>query len=205
MRGAQKATPAMARLYIARHGNTFAPGEIPRRVGAKTDLPLVASGLVQAERLATHFNANRISFDAILSSPLQRARRTAEIIANHLGGAVEISDALTEIDHGPDENKPEEEVIARLGETALANWDMNGVAPDGWNADREKLIKGWEDIMAHAAAAKAPTLAVTSNGVARFALIALKAKMQSMKLRTGAFGVIDPTARRVVEWDQRPD
>ena len=31
----------MKRLIIARHGNTFRPGETPTRVGAGTDLPLV--------------------------------------------------------------------------------------------------------------------------------------------------------------------
>ena len=195
----------MASLYIVRHGNTFAPGETPRRVGAKTDLPLVASGLAQAENLGAHFEAKRMSFAAIMASPLQRAKKTAEIIASHVGGGVEISDALTEIDHGPDENKPEEDVIARIGETALANWDMKGVAPDGWNADRNKLIAGWEEIMARAVTATSPILAVTSNGVARFVLLALGSKMQSMKLRTGAFGVIDTNNRRVIEWDRRPD
>ena len=31
----------MRTLIIARHGNTFRPGETPTRVGARTDLPLV--------------------------------------------------------------------------------------------------------------------------------------------------------------------
>jgi transcriptional regulator GlxA family with amidase domain len=30
----------MTTLIIARHGNTFEDGETPRRVGARTDLPL---------------------------------------------------------------------------------------------------------------------------------------------------------------------
>lgn len=195
----------MARLYIVRHGNTFAPGETPRRIGATTDLPLVRTGIEQAESLGAYFKTARVSFATILTSPLQRARKTAEIIAQSGGGVVEVSAALTEIDHGPDENKPEEEVIARIGATALADWDMNGVAPAGWNADRKKLIAGWEGILARATNAEDPTLAVTSNGVARFALLALGAKMQSMKLRTGAYGVIDTTERRVLAWDQRPD
>ena len=37
------------RLIIARHGNTFDAGDIPTRVGRRTDLPLVASGEAQAK------------------------------------------------------------------------------------------------------------------------------------------------------------
>ena len=36
----------MTRLVIVRHGNTFEAGEPPRRIGARTDLPLTATGVV---------------------------------------------------------------------------------------------------------------------------------------------------------------
>ncbi|MGA3882329.1 histidine phosphatase family protein, partial [Bacillus pumilus] len=44
-------------FVIVRHGNTFAAGEPPRRIGARTDLPLTAQGQAQAEALGAHFAA----------------------------------------------------------------------------------------------------------------------------------------------------
>src|SRR5258706_236449 len=41
------------KLLIARHGNTFGPGDIVTRVGT-TDLPLVESGLQQGRNLGTY-------------------------------------------------------------------------------------------------------------------------------------------------------
>jgi broad specificity phosphatase PhoE len=158
-----------ARLVIVRHGNTFAPGEAPRRVGARTDLPLVESGHEQAQRLGTWFTGEGWRFDRILTSPLLRTRQTAEAIraAQDVPLAIEPSDLLAEIDHGPDENRSEEEVIA---------------------------------------------LFVTSNGAARFALLADPAllsqakRLPSLKLRTGAFGVIEigNAGPSLSDWDRRP-
>ena len=44
----------MTTLIIARHGNTFDKGDIPTRVGARTDLPLVEKGRAQAKALVAH-------------------------------------------------------------------------------------------------------------------------------------------------------
>ncbi len=38
-------------LYIVRHGNTFEPDEPPRRIGRRTDLPLVESGRAKEDKL----------------------------------------------------------------------------------------------------------------------------------------------------------
>ena len=70
----------MANLYVVRHGNTFEAGEAPRRVGARTDLPLTAAGLAQAEALGRHFADAGIRFTAVLSGPLLRTRQTAAAI-----------------------------------------------------------------------------------------------------------------------------
>lgn len=48
---------AIKTLIIARHGNTFGPDDTPTRVGARTDLPLVESGIQQARLLGTHLRA----------------------------------------------------------------------------------------------------------------------------------------------------
>ncbi|MDR6116744.1 MULTISPECIES: histidine phosphatase family protein [unclassified Sphingomonas] len=199
-------------FVIVRHGNTFAEGETPRRIGACTDLPLVASGRSQARRLGAWFASQEKAVTRILTSPLRRTRETAEIIRSTLPVAppLDVSDLLAEIDHGPDENQPEEVVIRRIGRAALAAWDSLGTAPPGWTSDSQARIVGWQTLFDHDT--NDTTLLVTSNGAARFALLA-DAQLReqatarpSLKLRTGAFGVIEADAlgKRLLCWNCLP-
>jgi broad specificity phosphatase PhoE len=200
------------RLIIVRHGNTFAPGEPPRRVGARTDLPLVPSGREQAERLGNVFASRGYAFDRILTSPLRRTRETAELIrsAQKSPPDAEPFDLLAEIDHGPDEDRSEAEVVARIGADALAAWDEDGIVPPGWIVNREARLAEWRELFASSPGGT--TLLVTSNGAARFALLAdagLSAQahaLPSLKLRTGAFGIIEigEGPPRLVAWNERP-
>ena len=58
---------AITRLLIVRHGNTFAAGEVARRVG-KTDVPLVASGEEQAKELGQYLATRQLTPDIAFSS-----------------------------------------------------------------------------------------------------------------------------------------
>ena len=196
-------------VTIVRHGNTFEAGEAPRRIGARTDLPLVASGAAQADALGAAFAGD--TFDRALAAPLRRTRATAEAIlaAQPDAPAIMTADWLTEIDHGPDEDQGEDAVIARIGHDALAAWDADARVPDGWTVDAERRIAGWRDLWKRGAGR---ALIVTSNGAARFALLsdaglrAQAAGLPSLKLRTGAYGTIvrDAGGLRLVDWDRRP-
>lgn len=194
-------------VTIIRHGNTFKPGEEPRRIGARTDLPLVESGIAQAQALGRAFAAQGLTFDRALAAPLERTRQTIAHIVGDRG--IETADWLAEIDHGPDEDRPEAEVLARLGASALAAWDARAVAPDGWYVDTEARLAGWRDLYASPGGR---VLIVTSNGAARFALLAdaalhaQAAGLPSLKLRTGAYGTIlrQGGRLRLRDWDRRP-
>ncbi len=143
-------------LIIARHGNTFTADETPRRVGLKTDLPLVESGRAQAVKIGEYLAAHNLRPDAVYSSTLKRTIETAEI-ALKTAGFREPVYPLTifdEIDYGVDENKVEAEVIARLGEEALKNWDENAVPPQGWNVNPDDIIENWIKFGAHITAQK---------------------------------------------------
>jgi broad specificity phosphatase PhoE len=198
-------------VFIVRHGNTFAPGEPARRIGAATDLALVESGVAQAEALGLAFARAGIGFDRALAAPLRRTRSTIAGILAHQPAALQVepADWLTEIDHGPDEAKLEPEVIDRIGEAALVRWDHAAEAPEGWIVDAERRIAGWRDLFA---TANERILIVTSNGAARFALLADEglqrqaSALPTLKLRTGAYGVIehDGHGLRLAAWDQRP-
>lgn len=187
----------MRRVIIVRHGNTFDPGDIIRRVGRGTDLSLSTSGQAQAEALSAYFIDT--PFDRVISSPLKRTRETAEAVATH----IQFDDRLLEIDYGPDEGKAETEVIARLGHDAIHRWDTDAVPPQGWLVDPEQIRADWTDILAESVGT---TLVVTSNGIARFALDIAQHGGAERKLKTGAYGMIEERADgwHVTEWNVRP-
>jgi probable phosphoglycerate mutase len=203
----------MTRLVIVRHGNTFEAGEPPRRIGARTDLPLTATGVAQAEAMGKHFAANGVWFDRVLSGELKRTRATAEVIVGAQPLAIETAPFLTEIDHGPDEGQPETAVIARLGNDAITLWETQWVAPEGWEVGAQWRLLAWREFVERAAEElpDGTILLVTSNGAARFALAAMGLKpgenRAGVKFRTGSYGVVEVRSGanfRLLGWDIRP-
>lgn len=198
-------------VTIVRHGNTFGSDEAPRRIGARTDLPLVPSGHEQAHALGASFARQGRRFDRALAAALERTQATIADILAHLPDTpvVESAHWLTEIDHGPDEGQTEDNVVSRIGHEALSAWDAEAKAPDGWIVDADQRIQGWQDLWR---AGEGQVLIVTSNGAARFALLSdpalasQAAGLPSLKLRTGAYGLIarERGKLRLLAWDQRP-
>ncbi|MBI5305323.1 MAG: histidine phosphatase family protein [Chloroflexi bacterium] len=81
-------------LWLIRHGETDWNTE--GRVQGAVDIALNARGIAQAHHLAARLAGE--SFDALYTSPLARARTTAEIIAQKLGHPP-VSDARLEEKH----------------------------------------------------------------------------------------------------------
>ena len=204
------------RLIVARHGNTFGPHDVVRRVGV-TDLPLVDSGLQQGRQLGAYLKANRLTPDCIFTSTLQRAVQTAEQAQQVMrtGLPIEMLSIFNEIDYGPDENQPEDSVIARLGADALFAWERRGQVPDGWQVDPQDIIDHWchfADQLVRDFAGKT-ILVVTSNGIARFAPyltgdFAGFCQAHGIKLSTGAVGIFEHQAASSVwhcsAWNLKP-
>ncbi|MCA8901449.1 MAG: histidine phosphatase family protein [Hyphomonas sp.] len=199
----------MARIIVCRHGNTFDKGDTVTRVGGRTDLPLSTSGLAQAEALGRHFAGTK--FAAAYCSTLQRTRQTAEAILATCEDAppLRVLPFLTEVDYGPDENRPEEDVLARLGAEALAAWDQHAIVPDGWIVDTDTIRDGWRALIEDSSGPDTDEtiLIVTSNGVARFlpGVVDLVPDGLDLKLKTGAWGEVETGAlSRITDWNRRP-
>jgi len=86
----------MTKIYIVRHGETQWNKEEVFR--GRKDIPLNESGLRQANSVGQYFS--HISVNRIVSSPLERARQTAEAISNTTGTAVDTMAEFTDMNFG---------------------------------------------------------------------------------------------------------
>jgi broad specificity phosphatase PhoE len=116
------------RLLLARHGQSVS--NAVRRFQGVQDVPLSELGRRQAEALAGAFGQRRIA--AVYSSPLQRARHTAELVAAAVQAPLRSVDDLRELSLGEWEGCTVEEVEARPG-NPYACWvrDPVGSLPPG--------------------------------------------------------------------------
>ena len=84
------------KLYVARHGQT--QWNLENKILGRTDLPLNDTGRLQAQELAR--KAEILQPELIISSPLLRARETAQAVSDRLGIPVVIDERLIEQDFG---------------------------------------------------------------------------------------------------------
>ncbi len=85
------------KLILVRHGETYW-NETRRVQGGDSDIGLNNTGVKQAHKLASFLKEENIA--AVISSPLQRARATAEAIASYHKLPVGIDYGLKEIEVG---------------------------------------------------------------------------------------------------------
>ncbi|WP_027179399.1 histidine phosphatase family protein [Maridesulfovibrio bastinii] len=213
----------MKRLIIARHGNTFLSGETPTRVGARTDLPLVET--LRGQAIGRYIREHNLMPDSVYAAPLKRTMQTAQLALDELQSdlIIEPLSDFIEIDYGPDENKPEAEVLLRLGtgstevgKQVLDAWNERTEVPEGWKVEPEKIIYAWrtfaDKIYSHPD--KDHTgLVVTSNGIIRFAPhltgdFPQFAQNNKLKVATGGVCIFEKDAAatdwRCTAWNVKP-
>ena len=93
-------------IYLVRHGET--DWSLTMQHTGRTDLPLTAKGQQDAARLGERLRG--LSFEKVLSSPLQRAARTGELAG--FGAGMELVPDLMEWDYGAYEGKTSAEIRA---------------------------------------------------------------------------------------------
>lgn len=92
-------------IHLVRHGET--EWSRTRRHTGRTDLPLTHEGRQQAAGLRPILD--RLTPETVLSSPLQRARQTAEL-TGHDARRLRIDDRLREWDYGTAEGRTTQEM-----------------------------------------------------------------------------------------------
>ncbi len=205
----------MTTLIIARHGNNFDPGEEALRIGAKTDLPLSSSGRQQAKNIGYYLKQHKIKPTVIFCSELQRTQQTAALAMQTANIDLQpiVESQFNEIDYGPDEGKTTEQVIARIGNKALEDWENMAIVPNGWLTNVDNIIDNWRNF-AQNILNKYPTdivMVITSNGIARFAPYLTNdflnfSQTHKIKLATGALAALtfNVGAWHIDYWNEKP-
>jgi broad specificity phosphatase PhoE len=107
----------MLEIILARHGETdWNAAEVFR---GRIDVELNETGMKQAELLGAYLSEAKI--DALYSSPLKRALKTAEVIAGYQALEVNIMGGLIDFDYGEWQGLSHQEVKDRYQEL-YAQW-----------------------------------------------------------------------------------
>jgi broad specificity phosphatase PhoE len=111
-------------IFLARHGES--DWNVQKRFQGHSDRPLTERGREQAHALADLVGSEKI--DAVYTSPLRRARETAEIVAARAGLEAVALPELREVDTGSWSGLSRADVEARFPE-GFARWRSGG---SGW-------------------------------------------------------------------------
>ncbi len=158
--------PQPTRLWLARHGET--EENAAGRILGRRDPPLSLAGVGQAEALAERMQ--EVGLAAVWSSPLERARRTAELVGAALGLEPVTLQALIESDRGDWEGRLVAELAHESPEllAAFVAADPSFRFPGGESLAEQ--IQRTRSALATAAAGPLPALVVAHAGTIRAAL-----------------------------------
>jgi broad specificity phosphatase PhoE len=120
--------PSYFEITLLRHGESI--GNADGIYQGQLDFDLTGRGEAQVQALAEYWRRTGRNFDCILSSPLRRARQSAEIISRALGSQVEFDSIWMERDHGELSGLTIEEGEAKYPRPAFSN-PFSPVAENG--------------------------------------------------------------------------
>jgi broad specificity phosphatase PhoE len=154
-------------ILLARHGETTSNRE--RRFQGQLDVPLNDTGREQARALAERVRPESVA--ALYTSPLSRARETAQIVGAAIGLEPRCDDRLKEVDVGDWQTRLKDD-LAREDPAAWAAFGAAGRDfrfPGGESLleQQERVIAALVDITQRGAL---PALVVCHRGVIRAAL-----------------------------------
>ena len=139
----------MTKILLVRHGEVAGNvGDKPTFVGWN-DLPLNERGLQQAQIVAEYLAGE--SIDAVYSSDLQRAKNTAEAIAQKHGLAVRVDADLREVNYGAWEGLGEIDLHRDYSSQWIARqndpWNVAAVEGESYEQMWTRFLPKWNKLV----------------------------------------------------------
>ncbi|MFF5207027.1 bifunctional RNase H/acid phosphatase [Streptosporangium sp. NPDC000396] len=187
-------TAVATSLLLLRHGET--PLSVERRFSGLGDPELTPNGIAQANAAADKLSRKPYDIQVVVSSPLKRARVTAEIVAARLGLEVIVEEGLKETNFGDWEGHTFTEIQRRWPDE-LAAWlaDPSAAPPSGESfeeaarrvqATGDRLVERYEGKTILAISHVTPI-----KMLIRFALLAPPDALYRMHLDLSALSLIE--------------
>jgi broad specificity phosphatase PhoE len=199
------------RLILARHGNTFDPGDKVVWIGARSDPPLVAKGIQQARAIGRGLAESNLRPDVILAGPLRRTVETARLIADTIGypvDAIRVDERLGEIDYGVWEGKSSDEICAEFGEDGLAAWQDRNEWPvaAGWQPSLAEMNVQIKRLFADVTEYSDDDIVLFVTSAILLRLIGGILKLSSPRMTTGRVAIVEIKNGHwnVFAWDMDP-
>ena len=124
------------RLFLMRHGET--EWSVSGKHSGRADIPLTKNGEEEARQLGDRIRI--FSFDHVLTSPLQRAKRTCELAGLSL--SVKVDADLMEWDNGDYTSQTGDEIeLVRPGWNLFRDGCPNGEMPEQISVRADRLIQ----------------------------------------------------------------
>jgi ribonuclease H / adenosylcobalamin/alpha-ribazole phosphatase len=156
-------------VTLVRHGQTESSARLA--YSGRSDIPLTVAGREQALEAARRLAGAGV--DAVITSPLMRARDTAQAIAEATGAPLTVDERLTEVDYGAFEGLDRAAARERIG-AAFDAWraDPFGAPVPGMEPLTDALERARAAVRAALAAHDHPVI-VGHQGILRIVLVAL--------------------------------
>ena len=162
----------MLSIYLVRHGEST--GNQENRWQGTAEYPLSELGVRQAECVAGYFAGRPL--DAVITSPLARARQTAEIVARAIGCPLESDSRLVEYDVGELAGLRQDEIrdtypavfeaLTKPGASYVAMPGEEGAEPF-----RRRIVAAWDHLRDRATSAGWTELAVVTHRAVMMSLV----------------------------------
>jgi broad specificity phosphatase PhoE len=169
-------------LWLARHGET--EWSLAGRHTGRTDVPLTAAGERQAAALGERLRS--VSFAVVLASPLERARRTAELAG--FAEVLSLDPDLMEVDYGDYEGRTTAEI-----HRARPDWDLWRDGCPGGETIAEAAARA-ERVLARVRAVEGPVLLIGHGHLTR----TLASRALTLDPDHGRHLALDPASLSIV-------
>jgi len=175
---------SLPRVYLARHGQT--EWAVTGQHTGRTDIPLTTIGEAEARSLAERIGMS--TFTAVLTSPSQRARRTAELAG--FSNAV-IDEDLAEWDYGQYDGLRTDEILVRQ-----PGWNVFTDGGPGGESAAQMTARA-DRIVAKVRAINADVLLFTSGHIGR----CIAARWIGQPITLGAFMLLSTASLSILSYD----